>query len=138
MTSIAFGARPRARFALPFDEEEWARARPRRRVLSRSLAAWLLLPALAALVAVGVMYAAQTAQATALTYQIAALRASKAQLVQQEQLRSQELEQRESAGTVVGDAGRLGFGSASSWSTASPPSSASDPLAPVLVALRGG
>lgn len=138
MTSIAIGARIRSRITLPFDEEEWAQARPHRRGVSHSLVAWLLLPALAALVGVGLSYASETAQATALTYQIAALRSEKAQLVASEQLSSQELDQAESAGAVTAAAGRLALEPPSTWSPATPPSSASDPLAPVLVALRGG
>ena len=96
MTTIAADLRLQGRF-LPFDEEDWVAARPRRRALPRSLVAWLLLPAMAALVAVGIMYAAQTAQATALTYQIAALRSAKAQLLNTEQSQLQRLQQLETA-----------------------------------------
>ncbi|MGH7697456.1 MAG: hypothetical protein ACRENV_02130, partial [Candidatus Dormibacteria bacterium] len=68
MTTIALPGRLRVPF-LPFDEEEAARPRARGRRLPRSLAAWLLLPGLVALVVVGTMYAAFSARATALTYQ---------------------------------------------------------------------
>jgi hypothetical protein len=137
MTTIAAGSRLRARF-LPFDEEEWAQARPRSRGLSRLLVAWLLLPALMALVTVGIMYASQTAQATALTYQIAALRATKAQLLSTQQLQVQKLDQLQSAGQVAQAAGELGMAPPSAWTVVNPPTSSQDPLTPVLVALRGG
>jgi hypothetical protein len=138
MTTIAADARLRTRF-LPFDEEDWAAARPRRRALPRSLVAWLLLPAMAALVAVGIMYAAQTAQATALTYQIAALRAAKAQLLNTGQNQLQQLQEVESAGQLAQSAGHLGLAPPPTWAVITPPASASaDPLTPVIIALRGG
>lgn len=138
MTTIA--AEPRLWApSLPFDEEDWVGAIRRRRGLPRSLVAWLLLPALAALVAVGVMYAAQTAQATALTYQIASLRAAKAQLLNTQRLQSQQLQQLQSAGQVAQSAGHLGMAPPASWVVVNPPPAAtSDPLTPVIVALRGG
>jgi hypothetical protein len=138
MTTIAADARLQGRF-LPFDEEEWAAARPRRRALPRSLVAWLLLPAMAALVAVGIMYAAQTAQATALTYQIAALRAAKAQLLNTEQTQLQQLQELQSAGQLAQSAGHLGLAPPPTWAVITPPSPATpDPLTPVIIALRGG
>ena len=137
MTTIAAGSRARARF-LPFDEDEWAQARTRRQGLSRSLVFWMLLPALMALVTVGVMYASQTAQATALTYRIAALRADKAQLLSTEQLQLQRLDQLQSAGQVAQAASSLGLAPPSAWAVVNPPHSSADPLLPVLVALRGG
>jgi hypothetical protein len=137
MTTIAAEPRLRVQF-LPFDEEEWVQARPRRRGLPRSLAAWLLLPALLALVAVGIMYAAQTARATALIYQIAALRTANSQLVQTYQLQGEQLDQLQSAGAMAQAAGQLGMIPPPSWTVVTPPRTNSDPLAPVLVALRGG
>ncbi|MGH7641417.1 MAG: hypothetical protein ACRENX_00085 [Candidatus Dormibacteria bacterium] len=138
MTTIAAEPRLWAPF-LPFDEEDGARASVRRRGLPRSLVAWLLLPALAALVAVGVMYAAQTARATALTYQIASLRAAKAQLLNTEGLQSQRLQELQSAGQVAESAGHLAMAPPSTWAVVNPTAPASpDPLIPVIVALRGG
>lgn len=138
MTTIAAEPRLRPLF-MPFDEEDWVGARPRRRALPRSLVAWLLLPAMAALVVVGIMYAAQTAQATALTYQIAALRAAKDQLVNAQQLQAQQLQQLQSAGQVTQSAGHLGMAPPPSWTVVSrPAASVTDPLTPVIVALRGG
>ncbi|MGH7666613.1 MAG: hypothetical protein ACRENY_05485 [Candidatus Dormibacteria bacterium] len=138
MTTIAAEPRLWVPF-LPFDEEETARAVSRRRGLPRSLVAWFLVPALAALVAVGLMYAAQTAQATALTYQIASLRAAKARLVNTEQHQAQRLEELQSAGQVAQTASHLGMGPPGTWSAASPAGSGTaDPLTPVIVALRGG
>jgi hypothetical protein len=123
---------------LPFDEEEPAGAVTRRRGLPRSLVAWLLLPALAALVAVGVMYAAQTAQATALTYQIASLRSAKAQLLNTQATQAQRLQELQSAGQVAESASKLGMVPPSTWSVVNPTPPASDPLTPVILALRGG
>jgi hypothetical protein len=138
MTTIAADARLQGRF-LPFDEEDWATARPRRRTLPRSLVAWLLLPAMAALVAVGIMYAAQTARATALTYQIAALRAAKAQLLNTEETQLQQLQELQSAGRLAQSAGHLGLAPPPTWAVITPPSAATpDPLTPVIIALRGG
>ncbi|HVB53159.1 MAG TPA: hypothetical protein VNF24_03065 [Candidatus Acidoferrales bacterium] len=138
MTTIAAKPRLWAPF-LPFDEEDTARATPRRRGLPRSLVAWLLLPALAALVTVGVMYAAQTAQATALTYQIASLRASNSQLSNTQELQAQRLQELQSAGQVAQSASHLGLAPPSTWTVVNPPAAAtSDPLTPVIVALRGG
>ncbi|MGA7173794.1 MAG: hypothetical protein WCB86_03795 [Candidatus Dormiibacterota bacterium] len=139
MTTIAVEPRSWAPF-LPFDENDVGGAVPRRRGLPRSLVAWLLLPALAALVAVGVMYASQTAQATALTYQIASLRAARAQLLNTEGLQSQRLQELESAGQVAQSASHLGMAPPASWSVVSPPAAATttDPLTPVIIALRGG
>ena len=138
MTTIAAGPRLWAPF-LPFDEEEAAGATTRRHGLPRSLVAWLLLPALAALVAVGVMYASQTAQATALTYQIASVKSSNAQLQNLQAIQAQRLQQLQSAGQVAQSAGHLGLAPPSNWAVVNPPaSSASDPLTPVIIALRGG
>ncbi|HVB14094.1 MAG TPA: hypothetical protein VNH38_04980 [Candidatus Dormibacteraeota bacterium] len=138
MTTIAAEPRLWAPF-LPFDEEESTGARLRRRALPRSLVAWLLLPALAALVAVGVMYAAQTAQGTALTYQIASLRAAKGQLITTERSQLQQLQELQSAGQVAQSAGHLGMAPPPTWDVVTPPAPANtDPLTPVIVALRGG
>jgi hypothetical protein len=123
---------------LPFDEEEAVAAHPRQRGLPRSLVAWLLLPALAALVAVGVMYAAQTAQATALTYQIASLRTARAQLLNTEASQAQRLQEVQSAGQVAQSATRLAMAPPSTWSVINPPATKTDPLTPVILALRGG
>ncbi|HEY6538533.1 MAG TPA: hypothetical protein VI138_05760 [Candidatus Dormibacteraeota bacterium] len=123
---------------LPFDEEEPAGGLNLRRGLPRSLVAWLLLPALAALVAVGVMYAAQTAQATALTYQIASLRSAKAQLLNRESQQAQQLEQLQSAGQVAQSAAKVGMAPPRTWSVVNPTSPSADPLTPVILALRGG
>jgi hypothetical protein len=138
MTTIA--AKPRLWVPfIPFDEDDAPGATSRRRGLPRSLVAWLLLPALAALVAVGVMYAAQTAQATALTYQIASLRAAKSQLLATQGLQSQQLQELQSAGQVAQAAGHLGMAPPATWVVANPPATAtSDPLTPVIIALRGG
>lgn len=138
MTTIA--AEPRLRpLLLPFDEEDWVGSRLRRRALPRALIAWLLLPTLGALVLVGIMYAAQTAQATALTYQIAALRATKEQLLNTQQLQGQQLQQLQSAGQVTQSAGHLGLAPPPSWTVVSrPAANVADPLTPVIVALRGG
>ncbi|HVC39369.1 MAG TPA: hypothetical protein VNH20_05265 [Candidatus Dormibacteraeota bacterium] len=138
MTTIA--AEPR-RWALPlpFEEGDPTVATSRRTALPRSLVAWLLLPALAALVCVGVLYAAQTAQATALTYQIASLRAAKAQLLATQDQQLQQLQQLQSAGQVAASAGHLGMTPPPTWTVVSPPpAAASDPLTPVIIALRGG
>ncbi|MGH7639855.1 MAG: hypothetical protein ACREN7_04160 [Candidatus Dormibacteria bacterium] len=138
MTTIAARARLGVPF-LPLDDEERSAALTRRRHLPRSLVAWLLVPALAALVAVGLMYAAQTARATALTYQAAALRAGNARLQQMAARQAQQLQQLQSAGRIAQAASHLGLAPPSSWSVASPaPSHAADPLTPVIVALRGG
>lgn len=137
MTTIATDRRIWTPF-LPFDEDDASRAATRRRGLPRSLIAWLLVPALAALVTVGVMYAAQTAQATALTYQIASLRAAKAQLLNTEALQAQQLDQLQSAGQVAESASHLGMVPPSGWAVVNPPATTSDPLAPVIIALRGG
>jgi hypothetical protein len=138
MTTIAADPRLWAPF-LPFDEEDSAGAVTRRRGLPRSLVAWLLLPALAALVAVGVMYAAQTARATALTYQIASLRAAKSQLLNTQGQQAQRLQELESAGQVAQSASQQSMTPPSSWAVVNPPAAAdSDPLTPVIIALRGG
>lgn len=123
---------------LPFDEDESVAAHPRRRGLPRSLVAWLLLPALAGLVAVGVMYAAQTAQATALTYQIASLRTAKAQLLNTASSQAQRLQEVQSAGQVAQSATHLGMAPPSTWAVVNPPVTTTDPLTPVILALRGG
>ncbi|MGH7698734.1 MAG: hypothetical protein ACRENV_08695, partial [Candidatus Dormibacteria bacterium] len=107
------------------------------RRLPRSLAAWLLLPGLVALVVVGTMYAAFSARATALTYQIATLRAEKTQLQLRQQLQAERLDQLQSAGQVAASATHLGMTPPPTWTVVTP-NSAADPLTPVLVALRGG
>jgi cell division protein FtsB len=136
MTTIA-ASRARVGF-LPFDEEEAAQPRRHTRRRARVGIAWAVLPMLAILVAAATLYIAQTAQGTALTYQVAAVQAQRAKLSESQALLTEELDQLESAGTVTQAANRLGLTSAPSWEVVTPPTTtAPDPLLPVLLALKG-
>ncbi len=135
--STITASRSRAGF-LPFDEEESAPSRSRTRTRARTGLAWALLPVLALLVLAGTMYVSQTATGTALTYQVASLQAWKAQLSNSDQLLAQQLDQLQSAGAINVAATHMGLTPPPSWTVLTPPAApGTDPLLPVLLALKG-
>ena len=138
MTTIA-APRPRVRPGyLPFDDEEAQPSRARQRSRLRTGVAWAALPLVAILTLAATGYISETAQGTALTYQVASLQAQKAQLANTSQILAQELEQQDSAGALNVAAERMGFTPPPTWQVlASAPRSSNDPLLPVLVALKG-
>jgi hypothetical protein len=123
---------------LPFDDDEAQPSRARQRSRLRTGVAWAALPLVAILTLAATGYISETAQGTALTYQVASLQAQKAQLVNTSQILSQELDQADSAGALNAAADRMGFAPTPTWQVLSAaPRSSSDPLLPVLVALKG-
>jgi type VI protein secretion system component VasK len=136
MTAIA-APRPRLGF-LPFDEEEAVQPRSRTRRRVRVGVAWAVLPMLAVLVLASTLYIAQTAQGTALTYQVASLQAQRTQLVDSQVMLGEQLDQMESAGLVTQAATKLNMASPAHWQVVTPPATtAADPLLPVILALKG-
>ncbi len=137
MTTIA-APRPTRAGYLPFDEEEVQPNRARERTRLRTGVAWAALPLVAALVLAATGYIFETAQGTALTYQVAALQAQKAQLANSAQVLAQELQAADSAGALNVAATHLGLRPAPTWQVISPPPpNGSNPLLPALAALKG-
>ena len=133
MTTIAA---PGFRF-LPFDEEEEAATASRRsRLRARAGTGWALLVALAMVAVAATAYISQTARGTALTYEVASLQAQKSQLANTSSILSQQIGQLESAGALNQAADHLGYQPAGGWQVLTPPTG-SDPLLPVLLALKG-
>lgn len=136
MSTIA-AARPRSHY-LPFDEEEALPTRVKVRSSLRTGIAWVALPLVVALAIAASGYISETAQGTALTYQIAALQAQKAQLASSSQVLAQELDQADSAGALNAAATHLGMAPPPTWQVlTSVAQNATDPLLPVLLALKG-
>ena len=136
MTAIAA---PRRRLGfLPFDEEEAVQPRSRIRRRARVGVAWAVLPMLAILVLAATIYIAQTAQGTALTYQVASLQAQRTQLAASQVMLGEQLDQLESAGQVTQAATEMNLASPAHWQVVTPPATATaDPLLPVILALNG-
>ncbi|MHB1576780.1 MAG: hypothetical protein ACYCX9_09770 [Candidatus Dormibacteria bacterium] len=138
MTTIA-ASRPARRTAyLPFDEDESQPNRARERTRLRTAIAWVSLPLVAALTLAATGYIYETAQGTALTYQVASLQAQKAQLANTSAVLAQELQATDSAGALNAAAASLGLSPQSAWRVITPPTTGGrDPLVPALAALKG-
>jgi hypothetical protein len=93
---------------------------------------------LALLLLAATIYIAQTAQGTALTYQVASLQAQRAQLAESQVMLGEQLDQMDSAGLVTQGATKMNLASPAHWQVVTPSdASAADPLLPVILALKG-